>query len=58
MKAIERLADVQQNLDEAEKEADQTRRDSKKAKDKYQDLRKRRSVLRFFESTARRSRRA
>jgi chromosome segregation ATPase len=45
MKAIERLADVQTNLEDAEREADQTRRDSKRAKDKYQDLRKRRSVV-------------
>lgn len=44
MKAIERLADVQANLDDAEKEADSTRRDSKRAKDKFQDLKKQRYV--------------
>lgn len=44
MKAIERLAEVQDNLDDAEREADQTRRDSKKAKEKYLELKKRRSV--------------
>lgn len=57
MKAIERLAEVQDNLDDAEREADQTRRDSKKAKEKYLDLKKRRSVWSRLVNSRERSKR-
>lgn len=42
MKAIERLADVQAGLDDAEKEAEAARRETKRAKDEFQDLKKKR----------------
>ncbi|WVR05191.1 hypothetical protein IAU60_002203 [Kwoniella sp. DSM 27419] len=45
MKAIDRLADVEAGLEEAEQEADDTRRESKRAKDEFQSLRKRRCDL-------------
>lgn len=45
MKAIDRLADVQANLDDAEKEAEAARRDSKRAKDDFQELKKKRYVF-------------
>jgi structural maintenance of chromosome 1 len=42
MKAIDRLKDVQASLDDVEKEAEAARRDSKRAKDDFQDLKKKR----------------
>jgi structural maintenance of chromosome 1 len=42
MKAVDRLADVEANLDDAEREAEQTRKDSKKAKEDFQSLKKQR----------------
>lgn len=39
---MSRLADVQADLDEAEREAEETRQRSKKAKDDYYTLRKKR----------------
>lgn len=44
MKAMERLADVEAGLQDAEREAEDTRRESKTAKDKYLELRKKRLV--------------
>ncbi|WRT67180.1 uncharacterized protein IL334_004146 [Kwoniella shivajii] len=45
MKAIDRLKDVEAGLEEAEDEAEETRRESKKAKDEFQSLKKRRCDL-------------
>ncbi|EIW69438.1 hypothetical protein TREMEDRAFT_62305 [Tremella mesenterica DSM 1558] len=45
MKAIDRLADVQTGLDEAEREAEETRQESKRAREEYQQLRKKRCDL-------------
>ncbi|WVF72212.1 hypothetical protein IAT40_007024 [Kwoniella sp. CBS 6097] len=45
MKAIDRLADVEAGLEEAEQEADDTRRESKRAKDEFQSLKKKRCDL-------------
>jgi len=42
MKATDRLADVEAGLLDAEREAEDTRRESKAAKDKYLELRKKR----------------
>lgn len=42
MKAVERLADVQAGLNEADAEADEARQESKAAKDRFQDLKKKR----------------
>nr|XP_019042266.1 cohesin complex subunit psm1 [Kwoniella bestiolae CBS 10118]OCF21196.1 cohesin complex subunit psm1 [Kwoniella bestiolae CBS 10118] len=42
MKAIDRLKDVEAGLEEAEDEAEETRRESKRAKDEFQSLKKRR----------------
>ncbi|KAF8587801.1 condensin complex subunit SMC1 [Ramaria rubella] len=45
MKAMERLDDVQSKLAETEKEADKARKDSKHARDEFNDVRKRRCDL-------------
>ncbi|ORY27190.1 hypothetical protein BCR39DRAFT_538898 [Naematelia encephala] len=45
MKAVDRLADVQGALDDAEREAEATRQDSKTARDKFQEIRKKRVDL-------------
>lgn len=45
MKARDRLQDVEDGLQEAEKEADATRKESKRARDQFLDLKKQRSVL-------------
>ncbi|WWC89989.1 uncharacterized protein L201_004919 [Kwoniella dendrophila CBS 6074] len=45
MKAIDRLKDVEAGLEEAEEEAEDTRRESKRAKDEFQSLKKRRCDL-------------
>lgn len=42
MKAMDRLADVEAGLQDAEREAEDTRRASKAAKDSYLELRKKR----------------
>jgi structural maintenance of chromosome 1 len=42
MKAIDRLADVEASMAEAEREAEDTRRDSKAAKDRFNDLKRKR----------------
>ena len=42
MKAMDRLADVEAGLQDAEREAEDTRRESKAAKDSYLELRKKR----------------
>lgn len=42
MKAIDRLADVEADLDTAEREAEDTRRENRSAKERFQDLRRRR----------------
>lgn len=44
MKAGERLADVQTGLEEAEREGEDTRRESKRAKDEFQAIKKKRSM--------------
>ncbi|WVW83042.1 hypothetical protein I302_105059 [Kwoniella bestiolae CBS 10118] len=44
MKAIDRLKDVEAGLEEAEDEAEETRRESKRAKDEFQSLKKRSGV--------------
>ena len=44
MKAIDRLADVEASMAEAEREAEDTRRDSKAAKDRFNDLKQKRWV--------------
>jgi structural maintenance of chromosome 1 len=45
MKAIDRLNDVQASLDDAEREAEDTRRESRQARDTFQELRKKRCDL-------------
>ena len=45
MKATERLSDVQAGLEDAEREAEDARKDSRLAKDTFQDLRKKRCDL-------------
>ncbi|MDN8724021.1 hypothetical protein Q0M65_14150, partial [Staphylococcus aureus] len=45
MKAMERLSEVQKSLEEAEDEADETRQNSKAARDKFQALKKKRCEL-------------
>jgi len=45
MKAIERLEDVESKLIETEKEADKARKDSKNARDQFNDVKRRRCEL-------------
>lgn len=45
MKAIDRLAEVQEGLQTAEEEADETRKASKKARDEFLDIKKKRCDL-------------
>jgi structural maintenance of chromosome 1 len=47
MKAMERLDDVETKLADTEKEAEKARKDSKSARDHFNDVKKRRSVFRF-----------
>jgi structural maintenance of chromosome 1 len=42
MKAVDRLADVEQGLNEAHAEEEEARKENKAAKDRFQDLRKKR----------------
>lgn len=44
MKAIDRLDEVEQDLENAEEEAEETRRKSKEARDEFQRLKKKRSA--------------
>ncbi|ORX39922.1 putative cohesin complex subunit and chromosome segregation protein [Kockovaella imperatae] len=45
LKALDRLADVEGNLSEAEKEAELTRQETKRARDHFQELKKKRCDL-------------
>lgn len=47
MKAIDRLEDVEKKLVESEKEADKARKDSKSARDQFNDVKRRRYVLEY-----------
>lgn len=47
MKAMERLDDVEIKLADTEKEAEKARKDSKNARDHFNDVKKRRSVFSF-----------
>lgn len=46
MKARDRLQDVEEGLQEAEEEAEATRKESKRAREQFLDLKKRRCVHR------------
>lgn len=45
LKAIERLDDVEAKLVETEKEAEKARKDSKNARDQFNDIRKQRHLF-------------
>ena len=47
LKAMERLTDVETKLAETEKEADRARKDSKQARDQFNEIKKRRYVFVF-----------